>query len=128
MRKVAARRRETVVPRRFTAAAGGRRLCAVTEGHDGDAELAGLVPEICLDAAIAEDKSSSGEAVEHKVVTLERRSLGVPVEVGLEGDLRDLAGVSPLGGDQLGALGEAAVEEDHVGVLGEHLIELGPDQ
>src|SRR5215471_21566949 len=109
MRKAAARRPETVVPLRFTAAAGGRRLCAVTEGHDGDAVLAGLVPEICLDTAVSEDQSSGGEAFEHEVVALERRSLGVLVEVGLEGDLQDLAGVGPLGGDQLGALGEAAV-------------------
>ena len=42
------------------AAAGGRRLCAVTEGPDGDAELAGLVAEVCLDGAVAEDESSGG--------------------------------------------------------------------
>ena len=47
--------------------------------------------------------------------------------VGLEGDLRDLAVVGPAGGDALGALRRAAVQQHHVGVLGVHLVEPVPD-
>ena len=42
-----------------------------------------------------------GEDVEDLVVALERRGPRVTVPVGLEDDLRHLAGVSPAGGDAL---------------------------
>ncbi len=48
--------------------------------------------------------------------------------VGLEGDLRDLAGVGPFGGDQFGALRRSAMQQDHVGMLGVDLVERVPDQ
>ena len=66
--------------------------------------------------------------VQHLVVALERRGLGVLGPVGLEGDLRNLAVVGPAGGDALGALRRAAVQQHHVGMLGVDLVELVPDQ
>ena len=65
---------------------------------------------------------------EHCVVALERRGLGVLGPVGLEGDLRHLAVVGPAGGDQLGALRRAAMQQHHVGMLGVDLVEPVPDQ
>ena len=62
------------------------------------------------------------------VVALERRGLGVLRPVGLEGDLRNLSVVGPLGGDQFGALGRSAMQQHHVGMLGVDLVELVPDQ
>ena len=68
------------------------------------------------------------QLVEYRIVALEWRGLGMLRPVGLEGDLRDLAVVGPLGGDQLGALWRSAVQQHHVGMLGVHLVQLGPDQ
>ena len=69
-----------------------------------------------------------GSDVEHGVVALERGGLGVLRPVGLEGDLRHLAVGRPFGGDQLGALRGAAVQQHHVGMLGVDLVESVPDQ
>jgi hypothetical protein len=60
------------------------------------------------------------------------RTLGLTVSrtapVGLEGDLGDLAGVGPGGGDALGAPRAAAVEQHHAGMLGVNLVEPVPDR
>ena len=55
------------------------------------------------------------------------RRLGVPVPVGLEGDLRHLAAFGPAGGDALGAARAAAVQQHHVGMLLAGLVERVPD-
>ncbi len=47
--------------------------------------------------------------------------------IGLEGDLGDLAGAGPGGGDALSALRAAAVEQHHAGMLGMNLVEPVPD-
>ena len=70
------------------------------------------------------DQDADRQRLEHRVVALERRGLGVLGPVGLEGDLRHLAVIGPAGGDALGALRRSAVQEHHVGVLGMDLVEL----
>src|SRR5436190_23615012 len=45
-----------------------------------------------------------GNTLQHGVVPLERRGLGVASPVGPEGDLRHLAVIGPAGGDALAAL------------------------
>ena len=64
-----------------------------------------------------------GSTFEHPIVALERRGLGVPGPVRLEGDLRHLAVVGPAGGDALGALRRTAMQQHHVGMLGANLVE-----
>ena len=66
--------------------------------HDRDAELAGLVREIVLNPGSGEVDDPDRHGVEHRVVALERRCLGVLGPVGLEGDLRDLAVAGPFRG------------------------------
>ena len=105
---------------------GGSR--PLLELHDWDTQLFGFVGEVFLNAIAREDQNAHGEHVQHRVVTLEGRGLGVFGPVGLESDLRDLAGFGPFGGDEFGTLGAATVEKDHVGILGLDLIKLGPDQ
>src|SRR5712671_7690003 len=65
---------------------------------------------------------------EHLIVAPEGRGLGVAGPVGLEGDLGDLAGVGPGGGDALGAPRGAAVQQHHAGMLGVNLVEPVPDR
>jgi len=61
------------------------------------------------------------------IVALERRGVAMPRPIGLEHDLGDLAIVSPAGGDALGAMRAAAMQQHHVGVLGANLVEYVPD-
>ena len=89
-----------------------------------DAELFGLVGEVFLDAIAREDEHAHREHVQHGVVALERCGLGVFGPVGFEGDLRDLPGLGPFGGEEFCALRAPTVEKDHVGIFGPDLIEL----
>src|SRR5215813_4136729 len=82
-----------------------RRSCAAVELPERDAELLGLVGEV------------GGDAGARKHDDADRHY----------GDLRDLAGVGPGGGDALGALRAAAVEQHHAGMLGVDLVEPVPD-
>ncbi len=99
---------------------------AEIKGFDG--ELAGLVCEIVLDAGAGEDDDTDGQDVEDLIVALEGGGFGVARPVGFEGDLHDLAGLDPFGGDQFGTARRSAVEQHHVGVLGVNLVERVPDQ
>jgi len=95
---------------------------------DRNAELAGLVGEIVLNAHARKNDDADRHDHENLFVALERRGLRVLHIVWLEGDLRRLAGVGSAGGDLRGALRRSAVHQHHVGVLGVDLIELGLDQ
>jgi hypothetical protein len=92
-----------------------------------DSELPGLVGEVGGDAGAGEGDETSGQRFEHLIVAFEGRGLGVPGPVGLEDDLRDLVVIGPTGGDALGTLGAAAMQQHHVRVLGARLVEHGPD-
>lgn len=105
-----------------------RSRAALREAVDRDAHLAGLVGQVFLDAGSGEDDDPDRHGIEHPVVALEGRGLGVFRPVGLEGDLRHLAVVGPGGGDAFGAFWRSAMQEYHVGVLGMNLIEPGPDR
>lgn len=89
---------------------------------DRNAQLLGFIGEIVLDSRAREMHYADRQLVKHRVVALEWSGLGMLRPVGLEGDLRDLAIVGPLGGDQLGTLGVSAVQQHHVGMLGVHLV------
>lgn len=67
-----------------------------------DAKLPSLVCEIVLDACAGEDDDADGQDIEDLIVALERGGLGGACPVRLEGDLHDLAGLGPFGGDQFG--------------------------
>ena len=69
-----------------------------------------------------------GNSFEHCVVALERSRLGCFVQSGLKAICGTLRVVGPFGGDQLGALRRAAVDQHHVGMLGVNLVEAIPDQ
>src|SRR3546814_5938127 len=76
-----------------------RRLRAA-ELPDRDAELAGLVSEVVLNARTREVHDADWQDVEHLVVALKRCCLGVLRPVGLEGDLRHVAMIGPTCGDR----------------------------
>jgi len=110
-------------------AVGGRRSrAAVPEPPDRNPELPRLVGEVLLDAGSGEDHDPDRQYLQHRVVTLEGRGLGVLRPIGLEGDLRHLAMVGPASSDFFGAFRTAAVQQHHVGVLGVDLIEFVPDE
>jgi hypothetical protein len=67
------------------------------------------------------------DIIEHLIVALERRRLGVARPVGLECDLRYPAVAGPRRGDGFGALRAVAMQQDHVGMFGVDLIEPVPD-
>ncbi len=82
-----------------------RRLrAAVAEFPHRDAELSRLVGQVLLDACAGEYKNADRQHIQHLIVALERRGLGVFGPVRLKGDLRYLAVVGPAGSDTLGAL------------------------
>src|SRR5712671_2426678 len=105
-----------------------RRLCAAVELPDRNAELFGLVSEVRGDAGARKHDDPDRKDGKDLVIAPERCGLGVPGPIGLEGDLRDLASVGPGGGDALGALRAAAMEQNHAGVLGVNLVEPVPDR
>jgi hypothetical protein len=109
-------------------AARRRRVSAPGEHHDPDAERAGPVGEILLNPGAGEDEDADRQHVQHGIVSLERRRLGVLGPVGPEGDLGHLAVICPTGSDQFGSLRRPAVQQHHLGVLDMDLIELRPDQ
>lgn len=78
------------------------RAAPLAEVKGFDAELAGLVCEIVLDACAGEDEDADGEDIEDLIVALEGGGFGVACSVGFEGDLHNLAGLGPFGGDQVG--------------------------
>src|SRR3546814_18989064 len=90
-----------------------RRLRAA-ELPDRDAELAGLVSEVVLNARAREEHDADRQDVEHLVVALEWRGLGVLRPVGLEGNLWHVAVLGPRCGDALGDSCAAAVQTHHV--------------
>src|SRR3546814_17627749 len=98
-----------------------RRLRAA-ELPDRDAELAGLVSEVVLNARTREVHDADWQDVEHLVVALKRCCLGVLRPVGLEGDLRHVAMIGQTCGDALGALWDAAVKPPNVRVLGMNMV------
>src|SRR5258708_39215379 len=104
-----------------------RRSCAAVELPDWDAELLGLVSDVCRDAGARKHDDPDRHDGKHLIVAPERCGLGVADPVGLESDLGDLAGVGPGGGDALGALWAAAVEQQHAGLLGVNLVKPVPD-
>ena len=67
--------------------------------------LASLVGQVLLDAGAGEDDDADRHAVQHLVVALEGRGLGVFGPVRLKGDLRHLAVGGPGGRDALGTFG-----------------------
>lgn len=77
------------------------------EFPDIDAEPTGLIAKVVGDAGTGKDDDARWHDRKHVVVAAKRGGLGVLVPVGLEGDLGDLAGLGPAGGDTLGAFGRA---------------------
>ena len=73
-------------------------------------------------------RTADRQDVEHLVVALERRGLRMLRPVGLEGDLRHLAVISPPGGEAFGPFRRSAMQQHHVRVLGADLVEPIPDQ
>src|SRR5262245_7804198 len=86
------------------------------EPPNRDAKLLCLVGEVVLNPGTREMQHADRQYFEHRVVASEWRGLGMLRPVGLKSYLRHLAVV--VGGDQLGALGRATVQQHHVGVLG----------
>ena len=84
---------------------GQRLRAARRHAIDRDTYLASFVCEVVLDARAREDHDADRHAVQHHVVALEGRGLGVLGPVRLECDLRHLAIGGPGGSDTLGALG-----------------------
>src|SRR6202045_1965837 len=110
-----------------TAPSGAALRLRLAEPPDRNAELLGLVGEVCGNPRAREDHDADRQSFEHLVVALEGCGVAVPVPVGLEDDLWNFAIVGPAGGDALGAARTAAVQEDHVGMLGADLVEGVPD-
>ena len=108
-------------------ASNRRSRAALVERPHGDAEFARLVGEVRGDPRAGESDDADRQHVEHLVVALERRRLGVLGPVGLEGDLRNLSMIGPFRCDALGALRRASVQQHHVGVFGADLVEPVPD-
>jgi len=106
----------------------GRRRSRAAEFPNGNAEASRLVGKIVLDSSAREMHDADRHKFEHAVVALERRRLGVLGPVRLEGDLWNLPGDRPFGGDQFGTLWRAAMDQDHVRMLGVNLVETIPDQ
>src|SRR3546814_1189892 len=88
------------------------RAASLPEIEQRDAELAGLVGEVVLDARARKHDDADRQHVQHLIVALERRGLGVLRPVGLEGDMRHLAGVGPFCGYQFGTLRVFAMQQD----------------
>src|SRR3546814_5652259 len=93
-----------------------------------DAHRLGLVVQIVLDAGAGQDVDASRQCVQERVVGLELRGLLVPVPVGLEGDLRDVALIGPEGSDLLAARRRCPVRQDHLRVFGVDAVEQVPDE
>src|SRR5208283_657806 len=108
-------------------ASNRRSRAALVESPHGDAEFPRLVGEVGGDPRAGESDDADRQYVEHLVVALERRGLGVLRPVGLEGDLRNLSMIGPFGCDALGALRRASVQQHHVGMFGVDLVEPVPD-
>ncbi len=64
-----------------------RSRAAAPELPDRDAELLRLVSEVVLNAGAGEHHDPDRQHFQHRVVAFERRGLGMPGPVGLEGDL-----------------------------------------
>src|SRR5579864_2896077 len=92
---------------------GRRSRAASAEAPDGNAEAFCLVGEVLADSRTWEDHDADRHSLEDSVVALERRGLVVSRPFGLEGYLRDLAGLGPAGCDAFGAPRTAAVQHDH---------------
>src|SRR5690606_5475693 len=107
---------------------GWRLRATLRHTVNRDAHLAGLVGEVLLDAGAGEDVDADRQAVEHLVIALEWRGLGVFGPVRLEGDLRHRAVAGPDGGGALGALLAATMHQDHVRMLCVDLIETVPNR
>ena len=97
------------------------------EFPNSDAEASGFVGQVVLDSRAREVHDADWQQLEHGVVPSEWCGLRMLGPVGLEGDLRDLAGVCPAGGDAFSTFRGTAMQEHHVGMLGTRLIELCPD-
>jgi hypothetical protein len=90
----------------------GRHLRApLAELPDRNAELPRPVGEIAMDASAGEHHDADRQDLQHRVLVLERRGIGVLCPVGLERDLRHLAIGRPFGGDQFGALRGSAMQQ-----------------
>src|SRR5215218_581033 len=98
-----------------------------TKAPDRYAELARLVGEVLLDARPWEHDDADRQDFQDLVVALEGCGLGMTGPVGLERNVRDLAGVGPAGGDALGAGRRAAMQQDHAGMVRADLVERAPD-
>ena len=93
----------TWVLRRYEFAVSRRRSDAHASPnfHTGMPSFLALSARFARDAGAGKHDDANREDVEDLVVALERRGPRVTVPVGLEDDLRYLAGVSPAGGDAL---------------------------
>src|SRR3546814_11566502 len=79
-----------------------------------DAELAGFVSEIVLNAAAGQDDHTLGHRLQYSIVALEGGSPAVPIPVGLARILRDVAIACPARRDALAAGRRRAVHKAHV--------------
>jgi hypothetical protein len=80
-----------------------RLRAAVAEFQNRNPELPRLVGQVRLNSGACENEDADREHIEHQTVTVERCGLGVSGPVRLEDDLRQLAVISPAGGDTLSA-------------------------
>ena len=101
--------------------------CGSVKRQHRNPELLRLVGQIGGDARAREDDDADRQRLEQPVVALEGSGIAVAGPVGLEDDLWNFAMIGPAGGDALGALGAAAVQQHHVGMLGADLVERRPD-
>jgi hypothetical protein len=92
-----------------------------------DAEGLGLDGEVFADAGAGEDDDPDWQGLQHLVVALEWRGLGVACPIRPEGNLDDLAVVGPAGGGALGAARAAAIQQHHARMLGVDLVERRSD-
>src|SRR5713226_4002846 len=87
-----------------------RRSCGTAGLPNRNAELLRLVGQVGRDARARKHDQPDRQDGEHLIVALEGGGLGMAGPVGLECDLRDLAGRGPAGGDPLRALRAAAMQ------------------
>ncbi|KPF83617.1 hypothetical protein IP70_17810 [alpha proteobacterium AAP38] len=91
------------------------------------AHLACLVGEVLGDAGTWKGDEADGKRFQHLVVATEGCRLLWRVQSGLKTIWGDATILGPAGGDALGTLGAAAMQQDHVGMFDMDLVQRGPD-
>lgn len=106
----------------------GVAASSAAEPPDRDAQPARLVGEIFSDSGAGENDNALWHRCQELVIPLERRGLGVARPVGLKDNLRHIALFGPAGGDALGPLRTAAMQQHHVRMLCAGAVQRVPDR